>query len=63
MLYVLEIGSGKGGDLKKWQLQNIAFLFGCDISGESLICANERYNKERSNKFKCVYFEESGAVE
>jgi len=32
----LEIGCGKGGDLKKWNNQKIKFIIGVDIATESL---------------------------
>lgn len=42
-LNILDLGCGKGGDLKKWKNQKVGFYVGVDISGESLKHALERY--------------------
>ena len=36
LLNILEMGCGRGGDLKKWQMSGAGLWFGLDISGESL---------------------------
>jgi mRNA (guanine-N7-)-methyltransferase len=40
---ILELGCGKGGDLKKWAYAGIGVWFGLDISGSSLEEALNRY--------------------
>jgi len=41
---ILDIGIGKGGDLDKYQMSNISFLYACDISKISILEAEARYN-------------------
>ncbi|XP_003747248.1 mRNA cap guanine-N7 methyltransferase [Galendromus occidentalis] len=49
---VLDIGSGKGGDLMKWQKGNIQHLVSADIAEVSLEQAKDRYmdNKARADR-------------
>jgi len=49
---VLDIGSGKGGDLMKWQKGNIQHLVSADIARVSIDQARERYmdNKARADR-------------
>ncbi|GJQ14606.1 hypothetical protein GpartN1_g6397.t1 [Galdieria partita] len=42
---VLDLACGKGGDLQKWQSQQITQYVGCDISKESLKTAYQRYRQ------------------
>lgn len=54
---VLELGVGKGGDLKKYNDLNINFLVGLDISNISLLALLQRYPYNTFNykcRFKCI---------
>ena len=42
-LSVLDLCCGKGGDLKKWQKQNVKHYVGCDLSPNSVNEALRRY--------------------
>ncbi|KAH3903388.1 probable mRNA cap guanine-N7 methyltransferase [Saccharomycodes ludwigii] len=44
---VLELGCGKGGDLKKYANCHISQLIGIDISNESIVEASGRYERSR----------------
>lgn len=44
---VLDLCCGKGGDLRKWEQAKITSYVGCDIAGESVHQAAERYNSEK----------------
>lgn len=48
---VLDLGSGKGGDLQKWCLAKISFLTSVDISKKSLIEAERRFQNMNWCKF------------
>ncbi|GJD08715.1 mRNA cap guanine-N7 methyltransferase 1 [Galdieria sulphuraria] len=48
---VLDLACGKGGDLQKWQSQQITQYVGCDISKESLKTAQQRYQQLK----KCTF--------
>ncbi|EGR31065.1 mRNA capping large subunit family protein, putative [Ichthyophthirius multifiliis] len=69
-LYVLEIGCGKGGDLKKWLHADIAFYIGVDISLNSLKEAHRRATqimeqlpkKLMQKKFKFGFYQKDGTV-
>jgi len=54
---LLDIATGRGGDLQKWQYANIKFVHGIDSSCDSLIEANRRLF-EMKDKMPCkVIFE------
>lgn len=50
--HVLDLGSGKGGDLLKWKKADISYLICADIAATSLKHAEERYQeiKERHRR-------------
>ncbi|KAJ1915601.1 mRNA cap guanine-N7 methyltransferase [Mycoemilia scoparia] len=53
---VLDMGCGKGGDLRKWQKVNIRELVGMDIAQVSVEQAQDRYEKMRNPGFKARFY-------
>jgi len=52
---VLDLACGKGGDLHKWQKQQITRYVGCDISKESLKTAFQRYKQLKKRTFTAQF--------
>jgi mRNA (guanine-N7-)-methyltransferase len=46
---VLDLGCGKGGDLRKWELAQVSQYTGIDISNASIMEAMRRYRSNRSS--------------
>ncbi|QLG71115.1 hypothetical protein HG535_0B01530 [Zygotorulaspora mrakii] len=51
---VLELGCGKGGDLRKYGNANISQFIGVDISNASIQEAHKRYNSMRNLSFQVI---------
>lgn len=52
--HVLDLGCGKGGDLRKWEQVNVSQYVGVDISNASIMEAIRRYRSNRS-RFPVVF--------
>ena len=46
LLYVLDIGCGRGQDIKKWELARVKYLVATDFSEECLRVFEERWRKK-----------------
>ncbi|KAJ2502229.1 mRNA cap guanine-N7 methyltransferase [Coemansia sp. RSA 1972] len=53
---VLDLGCGKGGDLRKWCIAGIGEYVGMDIAHVSVAQAQKRYSELRSPKFPARFF-------
>ncbi|KAJ1678632.1 mRNA cap guanine-N7 methyltransferase [Spiromyces aspiralis] len=53
---VLDLGCGKGGDLRKWAKAGIAELVGMDIAEISIKQARERYEAMPNARFKARFY-------
>ncbi|KAK7084485.1 hypothetical protein SK128_013501 [Halocaridina rubra] len=54
-IIVLDLGCGKGGDLRKWQKGNIRHLVCADIAETSLQQCKERYETTRNIRFSAEF--------
>lgn len=52
---VLELGCGKGGDLRKYGAAGISQLIGVDISNASIIEAQKRYESMRNLDYQVIF--------
>lgn len=43
LIHVLDIGCGRGQDIKKWRLANVKYMLASDFSDESLKVYEERW--------------------
>ncbi|KAJ2711883.1 mRNA cap guanine-N7 methyltransferase [Coemansia spiralis] len=53
---VLDLGCGKGGDLRKWGFSNIGEYVGMDIAAVSVSQARARYDEMRGLNFDASFF-------
>ncbi|KAJ2763544.1 mRNA cap guanine-N7 methyltransferase, partial [Coemansia nantahalensis] len=53
---VLDLGCGKGGDLRKWELSSIGEYVGMDIAAVSVGQASKRYRELRNASFEARFF-------
>ncbi|KAJ1963647.1 mRNA cap guanine-N7 methyltransferase [Dipsacomyces acuminosporus] len=53
---VLDLGCGKGGDLRKWGFANISEYVGMDIAQVSVSQAHKRYTEMRNAKFPARFY-------
>lgn len=52
---ILDLACGKGGDLPKWQKQDIGHYVGVDIAYGSICDAIQRYNGNERNRQGCQF--------
>ncbi|KAJ1735306.1 mRNA cap guanine-N7 methyltransferase [Coemansia biformis] len=53
---VLDLGCGKGGDLRKWSMSNISEYVGMDIADVSVGQAQRRYKEMNNNRFEARFY-------
>ncbi|KAJ2725070.1 mRNA cap guanine-N7 methyltransferase [Coemansia sp. Benny D115] len=53
---VLDLGCGKGGDLRKWAITGIGEYVGMDIAQVSVSQAQKRYSEMHNVRFKASFF-------
>ncbi|KAJ2609306.1 mRNA cap guanine-N7 methyltransferase [Coemansia sp. RSA 1365] len=53
---VLDLGCGKGGDLRKWAIAGISEYIGMDIAQTSVSQAQKRFEEMRNTQFSAKFF-------
>ncbi|KAJ2356504.1 mRNA cap guanine-N7 methyltransferase, partial [Coemansia sp. RSA 2618] len=53
---VLDLGCGKGGDLRKWSIAGISEYVGMDIAQVSVTQAQKRFGEMHNARFKARFF-------
>ncbi|PIA13607.1 guanine-N(7)-methyltransferase [Coemansia reversa NRRL 1564] len=53
---VLDLGCGKGGDLRKWAIAGISEYIGMDIAQTSVLQAQKRFEEMRNTQFSAHFF-------